>query len=126
MIQARQFEKVRKSENRAEALISAGRLEKVRKGENRRDRRDEPAVFYAVFSFIAPGVSFVITKGILRKRTEKKPKILESIKLLRNQLIRQQAKTAKFLGLANKLQGPSLSTAMLFQVRQFTRNGISA
>ena len=54
--------------------------------ENRRDRRDEPAVFYAVFAFIAPGVSFAITKVILRKCAAKMPKTLKNIKLLRNQM----------------------------------------
>ena len=72
--------------------------------ENKRDRRDEPAVFYAVFSFITPRVSFAIAKDILRKLAVKKPKNLKSIKLLRNHMILNRHCKAHCKGKKSPLQ----------------------
>ena len=56
------------------------------------------------FSFIAPRVSFVIAKDILRKLAAKKPKNLKSIKLLRNHMILNRHCKAHCKGKKSPLQ----------------------
>jgi hypothetical protein len=96
----------------------------VRIVENKRDRRDEPAVFYAVFAFIAPRASFAIAKGILRKFAAKSLKKRQKYQIVEKS---DESKTALQECLKGKKKPPaSALQGALFCVVIFFRRGVAA